>query len=489
MPSIAQHSFLTPPALYRLAGSLALLLLAAAIAYAPLLWVAGGLAAAAASVLALRWPWLIWLPLALWVPLTSTLRLGPASATDLLLATGVALWFLAGARRHMLSLTGSPVISLAILITAVLTLSLFFAVDLDEAIAEIIKWLQLPVLLLVVPAMLTARQARWLAAALTGGAVLQAGIGLYQFVYSVGPDHFVILGRFMRASGVFDQPNPYGGFLGIALAASLSLTLWAWGEVIRGGGQHRSSAGWAIFYTGSTALIAGGLLASWSRGAWFGAAAGVTAVLMLRSRFAAVAATFTLLALLLLGTVAPTSLPQPLLQRLADLPAYWGLTDVLAQPVTDENFSVVERIAHWTAAQRMWERSPWLGIGAGNYAALYPTVRLPRWEEALGHAHNFYLNLLGETGLLGLSTWLALWAGIAVYGWRNARSQGTATPASRWRAAVAVALLGIVVHLSVHNLVDNLFVRGNLVYTVLWLAVLAAQSDRLPDTPPNEVSA
>jgi O-antigen ligase len=210
---------------------------------------------------------------------------------------------------------------------------------------------------------------------------------------------------------------------------------------------------------------------------------------MLRSRFAAVAATFTLLALLLLGTVAPTSLPQPLLQRLADLPAYWGLTDVLAQPVTDENFSVVERIAHWTAAQRMWERSPWLGIGAGNYAALYPTVRLPRWEEALGHAHNFYLNLLGETGLLGLSTWLALWAGIAVYGWRNARSQGTATPASRWRAAVAVALLGIVVHLSVHNLVDNLFVRGNLVYTVLWLAVLAAQSDRLPDTPPNEVSA
>ena len=50
--------------------------------------------------------------------------------------------------------------------------------------------------------------------------------------------------------------------------------------------------------------------------------------------------------------------------------AYFGLTDVLSQPVTDENFSVVERIAHWVAAQRMWAQSPWFGVGPGNYAVV-----------------------------------------------------------------------------------------------------------------------
>jgi hypothetical protein len=42
----------------------------------------------------------------------------------------------------------------------------------------------------------------------------------------------------------------------------------------------------------------------------------------------------------------------------------------------------------------------------------------------------------------------------------------------RWRAAVAIGVLGMVVHLSVHNLVDNLFVRGIVVYVGLWLALV-----------------
>ena len=43
------------------------------------------------------------------------------------------------------------------------------------------------------------------------------------------------------------------------------------------------------------------------------------------------------------------------------------------------NIALIERLAHWEAAQRMFERSPWLGVGAGNYAAVYPEVRLPLW--------------------------------------------------------------------------------------------------------------
>ena len=477
--------------LAHLAGWVGLVAIAAALAFLPVreaLLLAGG---ATAGLLLLRWPWLIWLPLALLVPITSGVRVSTASATDVLLALGVALWFVDGARRRTLPLHISPVIGLAALYAGVQFASLFFAVDLGEGVGEVIKWVELPVLLLVVPALVRPRQARWLAAALVLGACAQAALGVYQFVYRIGPEHFVVMERFMRASGVFDQPNPYGGFLGLALPVTLSLAIWAWGGVWRPDAdraqEEKPSAErapamgawwlallWAIFYTAAAGLITAGLLASWSRGAWLGAAVGVLVVLVLRSKRAALLSGVALLllaSLLLLGAFSPAFLPQPVVDRLADLPAYFGLTDVLAQPVTDENFSVVERIAHWVAAQRMWESSPWLGVGAGNYAAAYPAVRLPRWEDALGHAHNIYLNVLGETGLLGLAAYLALWIGVMVWVWQRAHLRG-ATAQGRWQAAVAVGVLGMVVHLSVHNLVDNLFVRGIVVYVGLWLALI-----------------
>ena len=118
-------------------------------------------------------------------------------------------------------------------------------------------------------------------------------------------------------------------------------------------------------------------------------------------------------------------MPAPIAQRLADIPAYFGLTDVLSQPVTDENFSVLERVAHWVAAQRMWALAPWLGVGPGNYAQVYPQVRLPQWEDALGHAHNIYLNVAAETGLIGLAAYLALMVTALAFVWQQLRASRT----------------------------------------------------------------
>lgn len=457
-----------------IAGGMVLLALAVGMAWLPLSWCGWLAAGSAAVLLAVRWPWLVWLPLALLVPITSGVRIGAGTATDLLLAVGVALWFLDGARRQTLPLRWSPVIGLALLYVAAQYGSLFFAVDLGEGVAEVIKWIELPVILLVVPAMLTHWQARWLTAALVVGAAIQASLGLYQFIYRIGPEYFVVMGRFMRASGVFAQPNPYGGFLGLALPVTLSLALWAWSGFVQQSAERWRNAVLGVFYTVATLLIGAGLLASWSRGAWLGAVAGALVVLVLRSRRAAVVSALVallLISLLLLGAFSASLAPQPLVERLADLPAYFGLTDVLTQPVTDENFSVVERIAHWVAAQRMWEISPWFGIGAGNYAVVYPAVRLPRWEDALGHAHNIYLNVLGETGLLGLTAYLALWSGALIWVWQQAHHAGKGAE-GRWQAAVAIGVVGMVVHLSVHNVVDNLFVRGMVVYVGLWLALV-----------------
>jgi O-antigen ligase len=452
-----------------------LLAIAAAIALLPLRQVMLVAGAVSATVLVLRWPWLILLPLAALLPITSGIRLGPASATDLLLAAAVGLWFVDGARRRTLVLRGSPVIALVAVYVGVLIVSAWSAANFGEAAREVIKWFELLVLLLVTPALLTRNQAPWVAAALVLGATAQAILGLYQFVFAIGPEYFLLLGRFMRAYGSFGQPNPFGGYLGLALPVALSLAIWAWQEIVRGQAVRWQAWTWAVFFSVSTATIAGGLLASWSRGAWLGAAAGVLVVLVLRSRLAAILSGLAVLLLftgLLLGAFSPDVVPAPVAERMADIPAYFGLTDVLSQPVTDENFSVLERVAHWVAAQRMWVQAPWLGVGPGNYAQVYPQVRLPQWEDALGHAHNVYLNVAAETGLVGLAAYLALMITALAWVWGQLRRAGrSSTTSGRWRAALIVGILGVLVHLSVHNVVDNLFVQGMVLQVGLWLAL------------------
>ena len=460
-----------------------LLTIAAAIALLPLRQVVLAAGAATALLLVLRWPWLILLPLAALLPVTSGIRLGPASITDLLLAAAVGLWFVDGARRRTLTLRGSPVITLVAVYVIVLIASAWGAANFGEAAREVIKWVELLVLLLVAPALLTQRQATWVAAALVLGAAAQAILGLYQFIFAVGPEYFILLGRFMRAYGSFGQPNPFGGYMGLSLPVALSLAIWAWQEIVRGRAVRWQAWAWALFYTAGTALITGGLLASWSRGAWLGAAAGVLVVLVLRSRLAAIlsgVAVLLLLAGLLLGAFSPDVIPAPIAQRMADIPAYFGLTDVLSQPVTDENFSVLERVAHWVAAQRMWALAPWLGVGPGNYAQVYPQVRLPQWEDALGHAHNIYLNVAAETGLIGLAAYVAFMVAALAFVWQQLRAVGRIpTTSGRWRAALMVGILGVLVHLCLHNVVDNLFVQGMVLQVGLWLAL--AHVDRQAD--------
>ena len=56
----------------------------------------------------------------------------------------------------------------------------------------------------------------------------------------------------------------------------------------------------------------------------------------------------------------------------------------------------------------MAEKRPWLGVGLGGYEIAYSEYRLANWPESLGHAHNFYLNMLAETGIFGLAAYLVL---------------------------------------------------------------------------------
>ncbi|HMN31400.1 MAG TPA: O-antigen ligase family protein, partial [Caldilineaceae bacterium] len=384
-----------------------------------------------------------------------------------------SLWFFDGVRRGSLRLATGPLLGWLAAYVGVLYLAALSAPDLGEALAEVVKWVEVAAVLLVVSVMLPPDRHEWLVAALLLGAIGQALLGLYQFLFRVGPEWFVIFDRFMRASGTFGQPNPYAAYLGLSWPVAISLALWGWRTVWRSQFRQLTVLLWTVFYTVAALLIGLGLAASWSRGAWFGAAVGVGIVLVMRSRQAALAGLLALLLLLtaiLLGTVTPKLVPAAVSARLQDLPGWLGFSDVLNQPVTDENFAVVERVAHWVAALRMWELSPWLGVGPGNFTALYPLVRLPRWEDALGHAHNIYLNVLAETGLVGLIAFLAWWSALFVWvlrRWREWQRRG----ATRL-AALAIGVVGVLAYLSVHSFFDNLFVQGMQLHVALWLTTL-----------------
>jgi O-antigen ligase len=89
----------------------------------------------------------------------------------------------------------------------------------------------------------------------------------------------------------------------------------------------------------------------------------------------------------------------------------------------------------------------------------------------LGHAHNIYLNVLGETGVLGLAAFVVLWTSFLGWLLRQLRHH---LPPQSWSRALAVGVLGMFAHLAVHSFFDNLFVQGMYLQVAFWLGAVAA---------------
>jgi putative inorganic carbon (hco3(-)) transporter len=367
-----------------------------------------------------------------------------------------------------------PALTAALLLFVWLAgVSLTQAFSWRDGLPEWFKWVEFAALY-IAAAQLLDRRSRWLVvAALFAGALSQAALGAYQFLRQVGPDGFLLPGGFMRAYGTLEQPNPYAGYLGYTtpLAASLALAALAVAS------RKRSLRLWLIAaaLVGVTAALAAGIAMSWSRGAWLGLAAALVAVAGLRNwRTAGVTLALVVAVGLVVALVGTGWLPSPVAGRVADLGGYFSAPDPARTEITDENFSVLERLAHWQAGLRMFDEAPSLGVGIGNYAANYSRYPQPHWYEPLGHAHNVFINFLAETGLLGLAAFLAFWLGIAALavraGWNAA---------DRWNVALALGVLGGWVYLTTHNLFDNLFVQHLQLQLALLLAVLQAPPVRV----------
>jgi putative inorganic carbon (hco3(-)) transporter len=455
----------------RLAAGLAVLGLGAFLARAPLSWaLLAVVGAPAALIILLRPMWGVYL-LGFAIPFGSlrTIGVGGASvgAVEALTLGIFVAWLVRMVAQREIHLPWHPILAPLLALIYVMGLSLTVTTSISLSAKEMIKWVEVLLIALFLMGNLKHTSSKGLIIAFLLGATAQSLLGIYQFVLGVGPEGFILMGRFMRAYGTFRQPNPFAGYLGLHLPMAVGVLLVEWRGLWEGWRERdglRLALAWVAL--GSAVIIGGGLIASWSRGGWLGAAAAAVAMVLATIR-RALLATLALGAILalFLGMGGADLLPASIVQRATDALPYVAEIDIRTVEVDDNNWSVVERMAHWDAAWQMFSAHPWLGIGVGNYALAYPAYSLPRWSDPLGHAHNYLLNAMAEIGLIGLLTYLFFWGSVLVWILSGLRE------AQGYRRGLLLAALGIAVHLQVHNLVDNLYVHGMQIMVAIVLAL------------------
>ncbi len=160
------------------------------------------------------------------------------------------------------------------------------------------------------------------------------------------------------------------------------------------------------------------------------------------------------LALLLVGLLGAFSLlPEALTDRLGTITDNLRIFDAGKIAITDDNFAVVERMAHWQAGWNMFQASPLVGIGAGSFNTAYRYFFVAPWATSQGHAHNYYIHTLAESGIFGLAAYLLLIGAMA----REALTARRELHGSAWGAA-ALGVCGIIAAVAGHSLFENLHV-------------------------------
>ena len=399
-----------------------------------------------------------------------------------------AAWIGTGLARRRLLIPRTNFNVPWLLFVLVAALSLLDAYSVSLGLVELLKWLEIGLIVWLILDMASAPDRRppgyravmrlTLVMLLLAGLV-QALIGIWQFgLRGDGPEHFLVLGRFYRAYGTFEQPNPFGGYMNLIAFPALGLLLGllvAWWSGRRGGRGldfWRPRGLW--FGLALVVSVAGSLavILSWSRGAWLGFLAGAAILALFSTRRIALGMVVMMGALVLavggltLGAAVRFGPAQAVTERLSGFREEFTLGDVRGVDINDANYSVIERLAHWQAAADMARDDPWTGGGFGNYGAAYSDYDLINFPDALGHAHNYYLNLLSEVGLPGLLAYGLFW--LVLVGQSIRFAQRAAWP----ERGIVVGLLAAWTALAVHHLVDKLYVNNIYVHLGVMIGLL-----------------
>lgn len=116
--------------------------------------------------------------------------------------------------------------------------------------------------------------------------------------------------------------------------------------------------------------------------------------------------------------------------------------------------TLIFRWQNWTAGLRMIEKYPIFGVGTYNFSIFYPLYKLGIAEE-VQNAHNNFLQIFAEQGIIGFMSFCAIWI-IAIR--KGMRQRGLS--------------LGLIVFI-IHNLIDfDWYVPGLTIIAWVFMGIL-----------------
>ena len=259
-----------------------------------------------------------------------------------------------------------------------------------------------------------------------------------------------------RGSGTYICPNHLGGFLEMLLPLGLASALMARFKPLT-----KILLGYAAF------VILAGIAVTASRGSWISTllALGLFFFLLVAHRNYRLPA-LALLAVLVVGAVVLVPRSEMFQTRAKQLFVYGKLDD-------DARFAL------WRPAARIWRDNLLWGAGPGHFDCRFDQYRPEAIQARPERAHNDFLNLLADWGLVGLvlvgTTWTLVGSGVRkTWGFvRNAASDLGGRQSSTRFAFLLGATLGLAAILC-HSVVDfNMYIPANALLTVTFMALLS----------------
>jgi putative inorganic carbon (hco3(-)) transporter len=223
---------------------------------------------------------------------------------------------------------------------------------------------------------------------------------------------------FPRASGPFVDPDHFANYLGMIFPLAAGCTLFG----LPGDRPSQRADRWVamrLWFGIASLIVLLAIVLSFSRAIWVLTGFGILAFCsfgpyllrasrshsrprsstsgsllkaMGRKTLRGIGASFivSLLLLLLMGVFLGTGRDNSVVLR-------------LGQTIGDRSFGIGVRPALWNASSRMFEEHLLTGVGLGTWAEIFPHYESPpRLEMAFRQAHNDYLQLAAEVGMLGL---------------------------------------------------------------------------------------
>jgi putative inorganic carbon (HCO3(-)) transporter len=129
-----------------------------------------------------------------------------------------------------------------------------------------------------------------------------------------------------------------------------------------------------------------------------------------------------------------------------------------------DDYTEFGRLAAWQAAVSMFLEHPLLGVGYGNYKFLSADL-VPGALPGTLEAHNLYLELLAETGLVGF---LSIGALLGAFFFLSLKAVHKQDPLSR---IIAFGVCGAIITTLIHGTVDYLFDASPQFGALFWMVL------------------